>query len=220
MMIGNNLLLYGSLARGEACDDSDIDLLSLIEGDSNKIIKGSLSLSYYNLDKMRNMAQQGSLFVYHLVSESVVLHDESGVLRDNIFNAFHIKSNYREDLCFSRQLLSIIVDKYGNLKNYKYANMRAGWCIRTFIAALGANNNDPMFSNKKIYKEFGSFVVEFIKIKGFSDNKRDVVQDIAKFMDKNVTGWESYMYCEDLENFKSKVIKKLDLNACYLADYA
>ena len=48
----NNLLIYGSHARGDSHKDSDIDLLSLTEDVSRKIIRGNINLSLYNVDKI------------------------------------------------------------------------------------------------------------------------------------------------------------------------
>ena len=72
----NNLLIYGSHARGDSHKDSDIDLLSLTEDVSRKIIRGNINLSLYNVDKIHTMAKQGALFVYHLISEGTILNDE------------------------------------------------------------------------------------------------------------------------------------------------
>ncbi|NTU74009.1 hypothetical protein HGB07_07690 [Candidatus Roizmanbacteria bacterium] len=219
MMIGSNLLLYGSLARGEAYHKSDVDLLSLVEGNSRKVINGVISLSLYNYSKMRKMSSCGALFAYHLVEESLVLNDEGGCLMRNIFEVFRKKESYMEEMCFSRYLLSHIEARYENLKTYGYANLRVGWCMRTFVAALGANNNEVMFSNKKIAKEFGASVAEYMKVKNSIENSAEIIRKIRLFMDEHVFGWEEYSYGNDLIIFKEQVLKKMSFDASCVIDY-
>ncbi len=210
-MISNNLLLYGSLARGDAHEASDIDLLSVIAGKSKKIIKGRINLSLYNKEKIREMAIIGSLFVYHLVSEGVVLSDDDNVLGKDIFSLFVRKDSYVEEMLFSRYLLSLIECEYHFLKKYRSANLSVSWCIRTFIAGLGANNDIPLFSVKKISEELGAHVVKYLNIKNSVSNDINVIYEIGLFMDKYIdVDYADYMYSGSLIDYKEKVMKKIN----------
>jgi hypothetical protein len=74
------LMLYGSHARGDATDQSDIDLLALTDGTPGSWQEGHLSLTAYAPGHLTALAQRGSLFVLHLCSEGRVLSDPHGSL--------------------------------------------------------------------------------------------------------------------------------------------
>ncbi|MGY1846160.1 nucleotidyltransferase family protein [Blastococcus sp. SYSU DS1021] len=75
------LMLYGSYARGDATDQSDIDLLALTDGPPGAWQENHLSLTAYAPGHLRVLAQRGSLFVLHLCREGKVLLDPHGTLR-------------------------------------------------------------------------------------------------------------------------------------------
>lgn len=76
----SEVMLYGSMARGDATPHSDIDVLAL--GPVQKsVLRDNLSLTVYEPKKLRRMAEAGSLFVLHLRLEGFLLRDSNGVLR-------------------------------------------------------------------------------------------------------------------------------------------
>src|SRR6478752_7201377 len=63
----DGLLLYGSWARGDATDDSDLDALALNFIGMQPDRGGRVGLAHYNEVQLR--AVSGTLFGYHLVRD-------------------------------------------------------------------------------------------------------------------------------------------------------
>ena len=87
--------LVGSVARGDARPDSDVDLVVVCERPVRELVAGlpdiirdddHLSLICRTPDQVREMAFGGSLFLYHVRTEGKVLHDPDGFLAD-VFDA-------------------------------------------------------------------------------------------------------------------------------------
>lgn len=86
-------MLYGSVARGTADCDSDIDVLELVTGPAASYEVGKANVTQYEASHLRSLAEQGSLFVLHLRNDGVVLSDPGGVLRRTL-NAYSQPSGY------------------------------------------------------------------------------------------------------------------------------
>jgi len=69
------LVLYGSRARGTSRDDSDIDVLQIVEDNPRSYAVGSMNVTVYTAAHLTSMAERGSLFVRHLIDEGIVLSD-------------------------------------------------------------------------------------------------------------------------------------------------
>lgn len=73
-------MLYGSYARGDQAADSDIDVLQLVYTPTPPQKIDSIVVSFYTARQLSNLAKQGSLFVLHLRTEGLILHDPQSVL--------------------------------------------------------------------------------------------------------------------------------------------
>lgn len=212
-MTNNNLLLYGSYARKDFHEKSDIDLLSVTDSNPNKIVKGNINLSIYNLEKIRKMSDQGALFIYHLVMEGVILNDEGNLIQENIFSRFVLKNDYNTELYFSKCLLKDIQNRYKKLKYFTYANSKISWCLRTFIAAFGANKSVPLFSASKIIEEFNKEIVGYINIKHSSQNHYQLIDDILVFMDNYFPDKNCNIFDQELEKYRKDILHNMVLHS-------
>lgn len=85
--LGSGVLLFGSVARGDAGPDSDIDLLviesaSRIRKDDSWTIPGtSISIHKYSTSALRKLFQRGTLFALHLRHEARIVADPDGELQ-------------------------------------------------------------------------------------------------------------------------------------------
>jgi len=208
----NNLLIYGSHARGDFHKDSDVDLLSITENESSKTIQGKVNLSLYNIEKINQMSKDGTLFVYHLISEGVILNDKDNIIKENIFDMFSLKDNYSKEISFSYLLLKEIDNKYKNLKTYTYANSKIIWCLRTVIAAIGAENDTPLFSSGSIEKKFGKDIVKLLSFKHSSKDNRKKIIEILHFIEQYLFNIDISDFGEGLSKYREQVLYNLDFN--------
>ncbi len=73
-----SVAVYGSVARGDARPDSDVDVVAIDARPEEQEQGGHVSLTVYQEDDLADAARSGSLFVLHLKQESRVLKDVHG----------------------------------------------------------------------------------------------------------------------------------------------
>ncbi|MFF9561982.1 nucleotidyltransferase domain-containing protein [Leifsonia sp. NPDC014704] len=88
------LMLYGSYARGTQQFDSDVDLLEIVAESPAPYSRGTVNVTQYTPAHLHEMAQRGSLFVLHLLTDGIFILDESGVL-DRALRAYRQPASYQ-----------------------------------------------------------------------------------------------------------------------------
>lgn len=94
------VMLYGSCARGDQGDGSDVDVLQLVERWRPSYARGRVSVSVYTCEHLSDLAQAGSLFVLHLVKEGRTIEDRASRLT-------RILDNYRPPETYDRVLRNL-----------------------------------------------------------------------------------------------------------------
>lgn len=94
------LAIYGSQARGTQRPDSDVDVLQVVSTRPGKYSDGDTNVTAYNVETLREMSAQGSLFMLHLVTDGYIVSDPKGVLA-RIFAA------YRRPLTFEKAIAEL-----------------------------------------------------------------------------------------------------------------
>lgn len=207
----NNLLLYGSFARGDNTSNSDIDLLSLVDGKCEKISYGLIELFLYNHSFFIKMAEEGSLFIFHLKEEAKILVDENQVF-NQIFNKyFHLKANYNTEIIFSLELMRSIAKDYPNLTDYEFANRRIAWCARTTISALGANKQTPIFAPSDVINFFSLEVFEALDIKNSRSREDEKLTRLLGFCSTHARDIDTsdYFLSKDLEKYRRQTFNTI-----------
>src|SRR6516225_10395691 len=74
------LFLYGSHARGDAEETSDVDVLQVTPSHTAPYTVGRVNVTCYTLEQLLRLARHGSLFARHLVEEALPLADPQDVL--------------------------------------------------------------------------------------------------------------------------------------------
>lgn len=108
-----SILKYGSSVRGDNDHYSDKDLLLVVENinDFKKIekafIKESWSISYYTYDKLQYLANNGFLFIKHLINEGKIEHDTNNRLQ-NILRSFKENKDYFYQLKKTKEFFNFV----------------------------------------------------------------------------------------------------------------
>ncbi|MFY1652459.1 nucleotidyltransferase domain-containing protein [Solwaraspora sp. WMMB762] len=87
--------LYGSQARGTARTDSDIDVLQVVRTRPGKYSDGDVNVTAYNINTLKEMSKQGSLFMLHLLTDGYILSDPDGTLGE-IFASYQYPPHFRK----------------------------------------------------------------------------------------------------------------------------
>ncbi|MDH1692594.1 nucleotidyltransferase domain-containing protein [Pseudomonas sp. GD03766] len=157
-----SMALYGSCARGDNQPGSDIDVFAIHDGDSYQMLYlGNLNVSAYPLELARKKAQEGDLFMMHIVAESKVITDMTGALQ-RLVGCFEYKSSYSIEQKKAADLAWYLVENSRSLKDYSMLNRRLAWCVRTILIARSAELRSPVFSSAKLADFFGDPLVKVL----------------------------------------------------------
>ncbi|GAA4363863.1 nucleotidyltransferase domain-containing protein [Nocardioides caricicola] len=126
--------LYGSVARGDADEHSDVDLLVLVKGarvrssmltrdKPSPLTHPDLSLSTYTVNALEERLRQWSRFAAHLRRESVVLHDPQGTLTAILQTEIPVSVDYEVER--SQQYLTRYahIDRFGGRMLFPLAHL-------------------------------------------------------------------------------------------------
>lgn len=129
------LALYGSASRGDGNANSDIDLLGITEqGRIECKRKSFYVLSVYPWTILREMAQAGDLFAYHIVLEGKEIYDPTGRLTE-LKKLFRLKSDYRNHMAYALRLGQHILDIYGAGATGAAMVKSVYYCVRSTLIA-------------------------------------------------------------------------------------
>lgn len=134
----DTLVLFGSYARNEIREDSDIDLLAITKykKSKNKLSYDKYNLNFYSFDYLIKLANEGSLFIRHLISESILITGEKDIVERLAYH-YSTSSSHSlklKQLIFSAKFLDVDMDTY---KNYpKKFNQLAFFILRTLIYTI------------------------------------------------------------------------------------
>ncbi len=141
------VLLFGSLARGERFEGSDVDLLFVQErGEMRHSTVDEISIYYYPWEELRDRASSGDLFACHLVFEAKAIVDPGWRLAE-LRAAFSFKESYGEEIGHAADLGWFLV-RYAEVTDPALVRKRMIWCVRTILIARSAEARSPVFSPK------------------------------------------------------------------------
>lgn len=178
-----SLALYGSRARGDYNDSSDIDLFAITNEEHYRmIIRGNSNLACYPKNLAIERAKNGDLFILHICEESKEIYS-NGFEINNIKSAFEYKKDYSyEKLCAS-DLAWFLIDFNSNFRDVLLLNKRIAWCVRTILIASSAEIKSPVFSKDRLVDFSGKKIVsELITIKESKTLKGYIFKDLQKFL--------------------------------------
>lgn len=146
----NSLLLYGSHARSDNTESSDIDLFAISdEPNYQMIVQGKTNIACYPEMLAYERSQNGDLFILHICSEAKPIYDPENKL-ETLREKFKYKDNYKTEKTQASDLGWFLVDNWRQIKNYALINKRIAWCVRTILIASSAEQRTPIFSSAEL----------------------------------------------------------------------
>ncbi|WP_433471267.1 nucleotidyltransferase domain-containing protein [Saccharomonospora azurea] len=145
------LLLYGSYARREAKEHSDLDLLLLSDERPGIPTPGKVSVTFYSTTQLRKA--QRTLYGMHLSRDGIILHDSCGELT-RIMSTFSPPDPTQ--LLRRVQEFAMILDVTNDERLRYLAGLTqvARYLLRTATYALALHDGAPCFSVEELSIRF------------------------------------------------------------------
>lgn len=176
--------LYGSRARGDHTQTSDVDLLLVTEeayvGHSQM---DSFSMSSYPLSELQTRAAAGDLFLYHVLFEGRALYDPDQCL-SRLKNEFQLKNSYASEIKHASDLGWFIVGSNATEADYPTLSRRIVWIVRTILIAISAEAGHPVFSRAALLTVAPEPEVNRLIVNDANYKDTHIITDLKLFLTK------------------------------------
>lgn len=178
-----SLAIYGSRARGDYNESSDVDLFAITDEEKYKmVVEGINNLACYPESLAMQRARDGDLFILHICEESKEIY-RSGFEMNDLKSAFRYKNNYNHEKICAAELAWFLIDLRSEFSNSLLVNKRVAWCVRTILIALAAEIKKPVFSRESLVKFSGNESVDnLIALKDSSVLNRIMFEELEEFL--------------------------------------
>lgn len=146
------VLAYGSRARGDSVEESDLDLLVVSSAGGPNLKSGKVSVAVYTEEELRKSS--GTLFGYHLRRDSLCIHDPDQKLQNIIENLGEVDTVR----VFSRakHLGKILMGGDSDIQQYLPGLYReARYLLRSCLYAKAISEGEPCFSVRILADRYG-----------------------------------------------------------------
>lgn len=192
------MMLFGSAARGDAHDESDVDLLAIYEASNPySLKKASLELQFMPFKELLKLAAEGDLFAIHLALEGKIIFDNKGIFKE-FREKLHIKRDYKHTINQASSLGWFLLEHGYKSRNKIVLRKRITWCVRTILIARLVEKGRFIFSPNGIIGAFNDEAVTYL----ISNRKNKTVGKQTKFYFKKVI--------ENYSNQKSQEFSRLE----------
>ena len=147
----DSVILYGSYARGDQNDTSDIDFLVVASKRKATFSIKNVSVTTYTKEQLLNMANEGSLFICHIVNEGKEIYGKNII--PTLAHNLKLKEDYslyRDTLRECSQLL--MVNRIDYKRSYRNLHLLKMYIIRSFIFSLIVETKKINFSKNNVTK--------------------------------------------------------------------
>lgn len=140
------LALYGSSARGDNNELSDVDLFAITDDDEYRmLVDGKINMACYPLPLALERAKDGDLFILHICTEAKEIYAFSGEFQQ-LKTTYCYKETYSREIAHASDLAWFLVDTGSHFRNFTLLNKRIAWCVRTILIAKSAEIKTPCFA--------------------------------------------------------------------------
>ena len=148
----SGLLVYGSVARGDSVEGSDVDLLALTSTSRPSYHKGDVSLSYYTEAQLQTGV--GTLFGAHLRRDSKIIWDDGVRLRNSLDRIGDVDPT--RVFARSRAMSALFTNPHRDLPKYLPGLVReARYLLRSCMYAQAIADGSPCFSVRELAERHG-----------------------------------------------------------------
>ena len=149
------LLLYGSHARSDAGQTSDVDILQVTPIHTSPYAIGRINVTCYTLDQLLRLARTGGLFARHLTFEALALTDPDDVL-GKIKSAYVSPSAYdglKKEVGGSAPLLDVTEPQF--TENVEGLSSLVSYLARTYLYATAFDRGARSFAMEHVLDVLG-----------------------------------------------------------------
>jgi len=163
-----SIVLFGSYARNDYSEESDIDILLLSSKYYPPLQVGKFSVSTYSKSKLLEFANKGSLFVLHLIKEAKILEGENIL---EILNQEYSMPDFAKleaELLNSCKLLQV-----DNKEFLKYSTNIIGvqkFILRSILYSQNVRNGNEIFNIQKVLTQLDLTKLGYIFDRNFQKN--------------------------------------------------
>jgi hypothetical protein len=149
------LFLYGSHARGDAEETSDIDVLQVTPTHTAPYAVGRVNVTCYTLKQLLRLARHGGLFARHLVGEALPLADPQDLL-GALKSAYVGPLDYhgvKKEVCSCAPLLDVAEPQF--IENVEGLSSLVSYLIRTYLYATAFEQGARSFAMGRVFELLG-----------------------------------------------------------------
>lgn len=181
--------LFGSRARGDEDAESDYDILVWSEGSQPHTIRlGMHAMAVYPCDYLLRKAEQGDLFVSHLVHEAKEIWDPHSLLKA-LRTCFSPKQSYGREIELAAQIGQFILQFHHRMPNV-LINRRIAWVVRTILIAKAMEIGAPVFATRELTSLLcAPEAVPLIALKDDAEFRPDGLIGLDSFLSRWAAPW-------------------------------
>lgn len=140
------LFLYGSHARGDAGESSDVDILQVTPTHTAPYALGRVNVTCYTAEQLLRLARRGGLFARHLVDEALPLADPNDML-GALKSAYVRPLSYqhlKKEVSACAPLLDVAQPQF--IENAEGLSSLVSYLIRTHLYATAFDRGARLFA--------------------------------------------------------------------------